>query len=223
MIICILNNKGPRWDPCDISKNKSSRYNESWSPGAVCQYQPQTNRTCCKTRRKGTILQQNKRSNRRKLLAGTARIIRFRGKLSTELYITFRFVASTLEHIWRSVNVPVRKMLILPCLFLACFIAVGADLQFEETKHEKQKTRASPALNDSASDFDGNAESLARALDFYNTQILRSNWDSVGKNLSSECQKDMREYLKGLKTGKNWALKSWYNLYLLRLSYNLKI
>lgn len=86
-----------------------------------------------------------------------------------------------------------------------------ADVQheiFEETKQEKQ--RAAPALNDSASDGLGRtSKSLAQALDFYNTQILRSNWGRIGTNLSLECQKHMGEYLQGLKSVKNWALKSW--------------
>lgn len=66
--------------------------------------------------------------------------------------------------------------------------------------------------NDSTSDgVVYSSDSLAEALDFYNTRILRSNWDSVGRNLSVQCQEDMQEYLGGLNTAKNWALKSWYH------------
>ncbi|KAF5302728.1 hypothetical protein FQR65_LT08470 [Abscondita terminalis] len=49
--------------------------------------------------------------------------------------------------------------------------------------------------------------SLAKVLDFYNTELLATNWNRFRKSLSEACEKNMQEYIVGLRTGANWALK----------------
>ncbi|KAB0802117.1 hypothetical protein PPYR_04303 [Photinus pyralis] len=48
---------------------------------------------------------------------------------------------------------------------------------------------------------------LSRALDFYNTQLLAANWNTIKIELSEDCAKDMQTYIDGLTAGATWALK----------------
>lgn len=52
--------------------------------------------------------------------------------------------------------------------------------------------------------------SLARVLDFYNTELLAANWDRFKDTLSEGCRKDVDTYIQGLSRAENWALKSRY-------------
>ncbi|XP_072392694.1 nose resistant to fluoxetine protein 6 isoform X1 [Diabrotica undecimpunctata] len=49
--------------------------------------------------------------------------------------------------------------------------------------------------------------SLARVLDFYNTELLSANFPRFKNGLSQGCQKDVDAYIQGLLTAENWALK----------------
>ncbi|XP_056633905.1 nose resistant to fluoxetine protein 6 [Diorhabda sublineata] len=49
--------------------------------------------------------------------------------------------------------------------------------------------------------------SLARVLDFYNTELLAANFPKFKHTLSQSCQKDVGAYIQGLITAENWALK----------------
>ncbi|KAJ8919034.1 hypothetical protein NQ315_016940 [Exocentrus adspersus] len=49
--------------------------------------------------------------------------------------------------------------------------------------------------------------SLARVLDFYNTELLAANWNRIRGRISEGCQKDVDTYLQGLARAENWALK----------------
>ncbi|XP_018572754.1 nose resistant to fluoxetine protein 6-like isoform X2 [Anoplophora glabripennis] len=49
--------------------------------------------------------------------------------------------------------------------------------------------------------------SLARVLDFYNTELLAANWGRFKGSLSEGCRKDMDTYIQGLGRAENWALK----------------
>nr|CAI5850604.1 unnamed protein product [Callosobruchus analis] len=67
-----------------------------------------------------------------------------------------------------------------------------------------------PAVNVSGTGGNGTAlvrASLARVLDFYNTEQLAANWGQVGVKLSKGCEKDVEAYIKGLGKAENWALK----------------
>lgn len=50
--------------------------------------------------------------------------------------------------------------------------------------------------------------SLQRMLNFFNTEVLMVNWPKFKHKISKECQKDMDEYIEGLRSTENWALKS---------------
>ncbi|RZB38996.1 nose resistant to fluoxetine protein 6-like [Asbolus verrucosus] len=66
-----------------------------------------------------------------------------------------------------------------------------------------------PRVNLSASD--GNhtivPASLARVLNFYNTELLAASWPWTKNLLSLSCRKDIELYLKGLRKAETWALK----------------
>ncbi|CAH1967120.1 unnamed protein product [Acanthoscelides obtectus] len=67
-----------------------------------------------------------------------------------------------------------------------------------------------PAVNVSGTAGNGTTlvrASLARVLDFYNTEQLAANWAQVGVKLSKGCEKDMEAYIRGLGKAENWALK----------------
>ncbi|VEN43510.1 unnamed protein product, partial [Callosobruchus maculatus] len=67
-----------------------------------------------------------------------------------------------------------------------------------------------PAVNVSGTGGNGTTlvrASLARVLDFYNTEQLAANWGEVGVKLSKGCEKDVEAYIKGLGKAENWALK----------------
>lgn len=51
-------------------------------------------------------------------------------------------------------------------------------------------------------------EFLAKVLDFYNTELLRMNWEKVRGNVSEGCEMDVQKYLEGLEAAKGWALRS---------------
>lgn len=78
------------------------------------------------------------------------------------------------------------------------------------------QNETSPLLNTSASVFKNysnanSSASIVRALDFYNTEVLRSQWENIQINLTSTCQNDMEQYIQGLNSAKTWALKSLYS------------
>lgn len=50
--------------------------------------------------------------------------------------------------------------------------------------------------------------SLARVLDFYNTELLAVNWQRFKGLLTEGCRKDVDVYIRGLSRTENWALKS---------------
>lgn len=52
--------------------------------------------------------------------------------------------------------------------------------------------------------------SLARILDFYNTELLAGDFPRFKGGLSHGCQKDVETYIVGLTKAENWALKSKY-------------
>lgn len=51
------------------------------------------------------------------------------------------------------------------------------------------------------------AQSLAKALDFYNTELLAQNFPNIIKGLTGGCVEDVEKYIKGLKSTESWALK----------------
>lgn len=58
--------------------------------------------------------------------------------------------------------------------------------------------------------------SLARVLNFYNTELLAAHWPRLKDAVSVGCRRDVGSYLEGLGRADNWALKSeWCHLYLL--------
>lgn len=68
-----------------------------------------------------------------------------------------------------------------------------------------------PSVNisvDSANETQVVRSSLARVLDFYNTELLAANWGRSKSKLSNGCQKDIETYIAGLSKAENWALKS---------------
>lgn len=67
-----------------------------------------------------------------------------------------------------------------------------------------------PQVNLSVSDGNHTVvpASLARVLNFYNSELLAANWHRTKDQISSTCRKDVELYLEGLRKTDNWALKS---------------
>nr|XP_023016448.1 nose resistant to fluoxetine protein 6-like [Leptinotarsa decemlineata] len=65
--------------------------------------------------------------------------------------------------------------------------------------------------NDSASDLNNSSlivkESLAKVLDFYNTELLAASWGNFSVKLTQGCQKNVGAYIEGLRKAEVWALK----------------
>ncbi|XP_068911738.1 nose resistant to fluoxetine protein 6 [Tenebrio molitor] len=66
-----------------------------------------------------------------------------------------------------------------------------------------------PQVNLSVSDGNHTVvpASLARVLNFYNSELLAANWHRTKDQISSTCRKDVELYLEGLRKTDNWALK----------------
>ncbi|XP_017775150.1 PREDICTED: uncharacterized protein LOC108561633 [Nicrophorus vespilloides] len=58
-----------------------------------------------------------------------------------------------------------------------------------------------------SSSSNGTVVALSRALDFYNTELLASNWNHLRTALSDECSNDVEQYVRALEVQENWALK----------------
>ena len=50
--------------------------------------------------------------------------------------------------------------------------------------------------------------SLARVLNFYNTEVLAANWERTKGFVGAGCRRDVEMYLQGKRKMENWALKS---------------
>lgn len=115
-------------------------------------------------------------------------------------------------------------MLILKALFVVVLIVQSTfgttttELnQIEYSEGTSVETKPSlPAVNIGVNPTSGNfsessytiQSSLRRVLDFYNTELLASNWNRIKKSVSAGCQKDVEAYIHGLGKAENWALKS---------------
>lgn len=116
-----------------------------------------------------------------------------------------------------------QKMILLFLLFaLTCVAHVQPKNETETAVQTfdfgegRYQNGTSPSVNASASVFENysntNASaSIVRALDFYNTEVLRNHWKNIHTNLTSACQNDMEQYIQGLNSAKTWALKSLYS------------
>lgn len=53
-----------------------------------------------------------------------------------------------------------------------------------------------------------NLTNLENVFDVFDIRNVGARWNHINKRLSKICSQDTEQYLKGLQTGKNWAIKS---------------
>ncbi|EFA05306.2 nose resistant to fluoxetine protein 6 [Tribolium castaneum] len=95
-------------------------------------------------------------------------------------------------------------------LFLLAYATATKLLEMEYKEGTKVDPKYSlPQVNLSASDGNHTVvpASLARVLNFFNSEILAANWETTKKLVSLSCRKDVELYLEGLRKTENWALK----------------
>lgn len=81
-----------------------------------------------------------------------------------------------------------------------------------ESKYLLPSINVSVKVGEKSKNVTSVTASLARMLNFYNTEQLTANWKTIQKKLTVSCRKDMDLYLDGLHKAENWALKSKINM-----------
>lgn len=109
-------------------------------------------------------------------------------------------------------NLPEARSKMKKSIFIY-LLAYLPNFQFKEIEYKEgskiDPKYSLPKVNLSASDGNHTVPaSLARVLNFYNTEILAANWDRMRNLVTLSCRKDVELYLDGLGKMENWALKS---------------
>ncbi|XP_074030482.1 nose resistant to fluoxetine protein 6 [Leptinotarsa decemlineata] len=108
---------------------------------------------------------------------------------------------------------PTLRLLLALALVGGAFSNSTTPSSFENNHSENSEGAKDPLsiVNDSASDLNNSSlivkESLAKVLDFYNTELLAASWGNFSVKLTQGCQKNVGAYIEGLRKAEVWALK----------------
>lgn len=106
-------------------------------------------------------------------------------------------------------------MKFLCAIVLACLLVYSAKVRAQSISSQTTDQEIQEGSNVTAFE---NLIILDDLLDVFDIRSIGLNWNNVYKLLTSNCSRDMKEYLRGLQAGKIWAIKSKWSVHFFLLN-----